>query len=41
MPGQPANLLSGVSDSSVADAGNKRITNFTTMPFLPSEELES
>jgi hypothetical protein len=41
MPGHPANLLSGVSDSSVAEAENKRITYFTTIPFLPSEELES
>ncbi len=41
IPGHPANLLSGASASSSALAGKRRMTNLTTMPRLPSDELES
>ncbi len=40
-PGQPGNRLSGVSESSIAAQGKRRITNFTITPFLPSDVLDS
>jgi hypothetical protein len=34
-------LLSGTSSSSAAEAGNNKMANFMTIPFRPSDELDS
>ena len=40
MPGQPANLLSGVLLRSSAEAGKSKIVYLHIIPFLPEEVLD-